>query len=442
MPVTGPAGSRIRERRIALGVKQSALAREAGISAAYLNLIEHNRRPVAGKLLARLAAVLDIGVDQLARGVAPALILALHDAAASDLTPGGTAVEADIGTAEDFAARYAGWADLVVAQHRRISALERSVKVLSERMAHDPFLAASLHDLLSAVASINAASTILIDTEDIAGEWRDRFHRNIHEDAQRMADVAQSLAGYLDGPDDAEAAAGTPQEELDRWLAARAFFIAELEGDAPAAPETLLDAAPGIAGKAACLLARTHLARYRADAQAMPLAPFRAARDRFDGDPLRIAGHFGIDLAAVLRRLAVVPGRGAAPGLVICDGSGALTHRKPLETFAPPRFAAACPLWPLFRVLAQPMVPMSAVVELPGRDAPRFRAYAVAQPVGAIRFNAAPLYEATMLMIPLDHGAPGGRGDDGVQPIGTSCRICPRQSCAARREPSILSGDV
>ena len=42
-------GSRIRERRLALGVKQGALAQQVGVSASYLNLIEHNHRKIGGK---------------------------------------------------------------------------------------------------------------------------------------------------------------------------------------------------------------------------------------------------------------------------------------------------------------------------------------------------------------------------------------------------------
>jgi len=42
--------------------------------------------------------------------------------------------------------------------------------------------------------------------------------------------------------------------------------------------------------------------------------------------------------------------------------------------------------------------------------------------------------EAGMLMAPFDGPPPPG-----VLLIGTTCRICPRTECAARREPSILS---
>ena len=53
-------GTRIRERRLSLGRRQTEVARHADISAAYLNLIEHNRRPVGEALLSRLAEALEI----------------------------------------------------------------------------------------------------------------------------------------------------------------------------------------------------------------------------------------------------------------------------------------------------------------------------------------------------------------------------------------------
>ena len=47
MPRAALVGSRIRERRSLLGLRQADVARAAGISPAYLNLIEHNRRRIA-----------------------------------------------------------------------------------------------------------------------------------------------------------------------------------------------------------------------------------------------------------------------------------------------------------------------------------------------------------------------------------------------------------
>ena len=50
-----PVGQRIRKRRQELGRRRSRLAARVGISASYLNLIEHNKRAIGGTLLNRIA---------------------------------------------------------------------------------------------------------------------------------------------------------------------------------------------------------------------------------------------------------------------------------------------------------------------------------------------------------------------------------------------------
>ena len=64
-----------------------------------------------------------------------------------------------------------------------------------------------------------------------------------------------------------------------------------------------------------------------------------------------------------------------------------------------------------------------------------FDAYAIAQPTGPREFNRDPLFQATMLV----RRIPGGRAETPPEPVGSTCRVCPRSACPARREPSILS---
>ena len=74
MPQSRLTGSRIRERRLALGTRQADLARAVGVSPAYLNLIEHNRRRIGGKLLVDLARELNTEPAQLSEGAGQALV--------------------------------------------------------------------------------------------------------------------------------------------------------------------------------------------------------------------------------------------------------------------------------------------------------------------------------------------------------------------------------
>ena len=78
-PVT--SGTRIRERRVRAGMKQTELAHQAGISPSYLNLIEHNRRRIGGRTLLALAAALGVEPQVLTEGAAATLVAALREAA-------------------------------------------------------------------------------------------------------------------------------------------------------------------------------------------------------------------------------------------------------------------------------------------------------------------------------------------------------------------------
>ncbi|OYW48219.1 MAG: XRE family transcriptional regulator, partial [Rhodobacterales bacterium 12-65-15] len=131
------------------------------------------------------------------------------------------------------------------------------------------------------------------------------------------------------------------------------------------------------------------------------------------------------------RRLALLPELGA--GLVSCDASGTLTFRKPAPGFPLPRFGAACPLWPLYAALGRPQQAMDRDVQMAGPDGRRFRVQAwgvVQRPFG---LRGPDLHAAAMLILP---EAPGSHP---ALPIGSSCRVCPRTACPARREPSILN---
>src|SRR5690606_11942472 len=80
-----PIGIRISTRRKALGISQAELARRAGISPSYLNLIERNRREVGGTLLQRLAAQLDVDIGELTGEAEHKLVADLEEALADPI---------------------------------------------------------------------------------------------------------------------------------------------------------------------------------------------------------------------------------------------------------------------------------------------------------------------------------------------------------------------
>src|SRR4051794_31415926 len=70
-------GRRIRPLRVRLGLTQASLAARLGISASYLNLVEHDRRPVTSAMLLELARVLDVDLRTLAAGADGDLLASL-----------------------------------------------------------------------------------------------------------------------------------------------------------------------------------------------------------------------------------------------------------------------------------------------------------------------------------------------------------------------------
>jgi len=424
MPVTALAGTRLRQRRLAIGLRQADLADRAGISASYLNLIEHNRRRAGPAVLVRLAAALGLPVAALSEGAEGGLLDDLRAAASEAAAP----VQAELDRIEEFVGRFPGWAAVLAGLHRRTGGLVRAVEALNDRMSHDPHLQASLHTLLSAVSAIRSTAGILAETEDIPADWQVKFHQNLQQDSERMAAGATALVAYLDaaGQGD-ETGIAAPQEELEAWLAARGWHLPEVEAGRPDALDPQI---AELASGAARVLARAWVARAVTDARVLPIAAFLQARMAAD-DPARLAAAFGTDLLTVFRRIATLPG--APEGLVICDGSGTLVFRKPLAGFAVPRFGAACPLWPLFTALSRPVTPVSALVETAGAGAARFVVQAFCQKHLPGGFAGVELREAAMLILPARPGDAPATG------IGSTCRICPRPACPARREPSIMA---
>jgi len=435
-------GSRIRERRVIAGLKQSDLARRVGISPSYLNLIEHNHRRIGGKTLIRLAEALNVAPAVLSEGAEAALVAALREAAAW-AAAGDTAGRpmAEIERTEEFAGRFPGWAKLLGDLARRREALEATIKALTDRLAHDPHLDASLHEVISTVTAIRSTASILAGSEPLTPEWQRRFHRNIDEDSARLAEGAEALVRYLEGARDAEADIKSPQDEVHAFLEENGFHFSALEGAAleggggAARIEAVLGRSQRLRTEAARHLARQMLRVYVRDARQLPLAALGAALAAHGPDPGALAEALDVDMAMLFRRLAMLPERVAGPvGLVICDGARTLLLRKPVLGFAMPRAAAACALWPLYQVLGQADVPVRLRLR---QGEARVIAYAVSEEVAPARFDRPALRRPHMLLLP-DFGP----GSDALaeREVGVSCQVCPLAGCAARREPSILGG--
>jgi len=437
-------GSRIRERRAALGLRQSDLAQAVGISASYLNLIEHNRRKIGGKLLVGLARVLEVEPVALSEGADAAIIDALQQAA-RDMRP-ATGAGAEVDKIDEMAGRFPGWTGVLSAQQKRISNLEAMVDGLQDRLTHDPILAEGMHEMLSSVAAIRSTAEILVREPDIDPQWRTRFHRNLNEEAERLSLRATGLlAHFEDQGGERRQQAASPEETVEAMLDAAGHHFPAIEQGGAGAIAHVIEQAAGMEDAATRELAEAVLHAYAKDAERLPLAAFLASAKQVGFDPARLLPMASGDAALVLRRLASLPtggeGEDAIPqfGLAVCDAAGALVFRRRVAAFSIPRFGAGCPLWPLYSALTRPMVPETVRLTMPSGAV--FQSWAVSQPKNPVAFGGSPVMEATMLLRPISDAdankmpdASGGQ----VLLVGSGCHVCPREDCHARRVNSLL----
>lgn len=220
-----PIGLRIATKRRATGQSQAGLARAVGISASYLNLIERNKREVGGALLKRIAAGLDLPLDELTGEGEQRLINALEEAfadpvlAASGL--GGTRARELVASAPDAAAA-------IVGLHRAYQGAIASADAYANRLQTDPLFSELLHQILSGITAVRSGAEILGDVPDLGEDERQRFVGAIRRETLGLSAVAQTLIGQFDSSSETRRTL-SPVRELDDLIAQEANHFPALE---------------------------------------------------------------------------------------------------------------------------------------------------------------------------------------------------------------------
>lgn len=220
-----PIGLRISSRRRELGISQAALARQAGISASYLNLIERNRRQVGGALLLKLAHQLGVDIGALSGDAEHRLIADLEEALADPVLQ-----SAEFGglSARDLVAQQPAAALAIARLHRAYLGSQANAEDYANRLRSDPLLAELLHRVLSGITAVRSSAEILEDVVDLDEVERRRFLGSITRETRGLTDVARSLIGQFE-----QEAAGrrtlSPMRELDDLIFERDNYFAALE---------------------------------------------------------------------------------------------------------------------------------------------------------------------------------------------------------------------
>lgn len=192
----------MRRLRRRLGLTQVQMAEQLGLSASYLNLIEHDQRPLTLKVLLRLGEVFGVDLNSFAEDEEARLAAelaeafadpALADPAQASFPAGGGRPEP--GELRQFAAVSATACRGIIALYRAHRRLRDEADSLAERLRDSEFLAGIDHEFRTLLTSIRSFSEILHDNADLDPQQRRRFLGIVIEESKRLlAVVDRALA--------------------------------------------------------------------------------------------------------------------------------------------------------------------------------------------------------------------------------------------------------
>ena len=453
-------GSRIRQRRREIGVTQTELARRVEISASYLNLIEWNKRPIAGALLRRIAEALDFAPEELDGESERRLLETLTEIAR---LPAVHALGVEHERTNEMIGRFPGWARGFAALARSEREATMQAQALSDRLANDPFLSETVHRMLTRIASIRSAVEILTEYADVPAPQRDRFVGIIYEESRALSDVGEALAAYLDKSEEAEKIL-TPLDEVEMLFNAHENHFAEIEAVAGQMNGLLTDPQPisrlqkakalsseKLSALIADTIARqpqiqTAVAKSRAEralhdyavgAILMPLGSFAPRALELEYDIEGLADAFSTEVATVCHRLTALRREAGVPefGYFKANAAGTIIEMLGLEGLATPRYVAACPLWVLYRAQQSPEAVIRQRALFP--SGARFIFVARARHTGPTGFGKPRHYVTDMIAMKEDDARQTVYAPEPstlVEEVGPSCRLCPRRNCSHRVE--------
>lgn len=439
------AGTSLRETRGRSGLTQRRFAERLGVSLPYLSQMENNHRPISAGVLLRLAQEFGVDLTTLAAGDAERMVIDMQEALADPLFDAAPPL-ADLRLAATNAPVLA----------RAFLDLYRAHRQGQERLA-------ALDEAIGASGQ-NALSTPWEEVRDFF-HYCDNYIDAVDRAAERFACPAGQRLDPWDAGVAALAARGIRVTRAE--LPANAVFRrvgSEVHVNAAAERPTqlfqllhlvalerqsdLLDATLDLArfrSQTARDVARVGLANYFAGAALMPYRAFLAAAQAERHDLERLAHLFDASLEQVAHRLSTLqrPGAKGVPFFFVrVDQAGTITKRHSATRLQFARFGGACPLWNVHQAFEQPGRFLRQLAETPDGMRYLLMSRDVSKHAGA--FNAPVRRFAIGLGCEVSHAGSVVYADGldltkprAFEPIGISCRICPRPDCHQRSVPPI-----
>jgi len=450
-------GARIRRLRREQRLNQAQLAQKLGISASYLNLIEHNRRNVTVPLLLRLAELFGLDLTDLGDDDESRLAADLMEALGDDLFAEAELSNHDVrdlvasnpAVGRALLGLYDAYRRARADLHSFSERLPETAHAAGDALSSDRLPSDQVSDFIQANANhfpeLEAAAERVGEDLVLAGEapWSALVTYLGNVFGVRVALLPPAAEGTtLRRFDPAarrlEISQRLPAESRTFQLAHQIALLAAGE-----TIDRLL--ASGELAEEARALGRIALANYVAGALLMPYERFleRAQALRYDIELL--AHEFGASFEQVCHRLTTLqrPSRRGVPfHMLRTDIAGNISKRFSLSGIHIPRHTGACPRWNVYTAFLQPGAIHAQISRMPDGTSYFCIARTVKRRIGG--HGTPESHHAIGLGCDITHArelvyADGIELDnpDRAVPIGTACRICPRMDCQQRAFPPI-----
>lgn len=439
-------GPRLRRIRRDLGLTQAQMAGDLEVSPSYITLIERNQRPLPADLLLRLAETYDLDLSAFASGEDETLAqleAALSDPIFQELSLGREdardLLSANPAMGEAVASLYQAYraSQAAVMEARAAGStgpadpLEEARDFISKSRNYFPALDEAGEEIGLKLRSSGS---------DLFDAMADRFKEK-HSVTLRVLPADIMVGAYR--RHDRHRGQVAISETLDH---ASRIFQAALQlvffEQGKLLDETVNEAP--FDSDAGRRLARAAIANYTAAAIIFPYKHFHQSVQELNYDIEAVARRYGASFEQVCHRLTTLqrPGSENIPFFFLrIDAAGNVSKRFSGGVFPFARYGGSCPLWNIHETFRAPRKIITQVVQLPDGDA----YFSIARTVhgGEGGFLAPKAERAVALGCELKHAEKLIYAQQEKPhklepaPIGVTCRLCPRPSCAARAHPPL-----
>jgi predicted transcriptional regulator/transcriptional regulator with XRE-family HTH domain len=236
-------------------VTQVQMAGQLGLSASYLNLIEHDQRPLTLKLLLRLGEVYGIDLNAFAEDEEARLAAELAELFADPALGADRLESAEL---SEIVAASAPAARGIVALYRAHRRLREEMESLTERLRDSEFLAGIDHEFRTLLTSIRSFSEIVHDNAELEPQQRQRFLGIVIDETKRLLAVVDRVLAA--GPPAAGSMGGArpAADEVADLIQERLNYFPELESLADRLRRAIGGDGPASADALAAYLGRVH----------------------------------------------------------------------------------------------------------------------------------------------------------------------------------------